>query len=81
MGVPANFAEEMEPKVHSIIKKQLGFSEPSLLSAAMKVIGSSAASKDTLTSEFEFQLQHELELLSEQESLSSPNVFWALYRS
>jgi len=51
MGIPESFVDEMEPRVHSIIKKQLGFSEPSLLSAAMQAI-KTGASKESLASKY-----------------------------
>ena len=51
MGIPANVVEDLEPRIHSIIKKQLGFSEPTLLTAAMQVL-KTGATREILTSEF-----------------------------
>ena len=51
MEIPANVVEDLEPRIHSIIKKQLGFSEPTLLTAAMQVL-KTGATREILTSEF-----------------------------
>jgi hypothetical protein len=48
MGFPSRFVEDLEPRIHSIIKNQLGFSEPSLLNAAIHVI-TNGASREALT--------------------------------
>jgi hypothetical protein len=53
MGIPANIVEDLEPRIHSIIKKQLGFSEPTLLTAAMQVL-KTGATRESLTSELNF---------------------------
>jgi hypothetical protein len=49
MGIPPNFVEDMEPKIHSIIKKQLGFSEPTLLNEAVQAL-KTGATREVLTS-------------------------------
>jgi hypothetical protein len=49
MVLAENIIGELEPKVRSIIKKQLGFSEPTLLAAAINSINA-GASKDVLSS-------------------------------
>jgi hypothetical protein len=51
MGIPANIADEIEPQIHSIIKKQLGFSEPTLLTAAMQAI-KTGATRESLSSKY-----------------------------
>jgi len=49
MVLSDNIIIELEPKVRSIIKKQLGFSEPTLLAAAINSINA-GASKEILSS-------------------------------
>ncbi len=42
MGIPENYVQDLEPRIHGIIKKQLGFSEPTLLTAAMQALKAGA---------------------------------------
>ena len=49
MGIPPNFVEDMEPQIHSIIKKHLGFSEPTLLTETIQAL-KTGATREVLTS-------------------------------
>ena len=49
MALSAEVIAELEPSVHNLIKKYLGFSEPTLLSAAIHAL-QEGSDKDQMTS-------------------------------
>lgn len=51
MALQGDLITEIEPSIHGIIKKQLGFSEPTLLSASLNCL-QHGGNRDELTRKF-----------------------------
>ena len=51
MALQGSLLRELEPSIHTLIKKQLGFSEPTLLSASLNCL-QQGGDKDELSRKF-----------------------------